>query len=162
MGLKSSTWLARNVLGPDFRGALPYSGALYEWRVTRPERIPTGFTPHCPVAPFSECWLIRRRRRSPRGFRGGRVFAWLTGHLVDSLKLKRQPGPARVGPSGKPRPLYPLRRDGPVVVSALGCQRFFLAADAFAFFVGDATFAAGTITLCIGITIGCPGSIPSR
>jgi len=24
-----------------------------------------------------------------------------------------------------------------------------------------ATFAAGTITLCIGITLGCPGSIPS-
>ena len=37
----------------------------------------------------------------------------------------------------------------------------FCRREAFARFLGDATFAAGTITLCTGITVGCPGSIPS-
>src|SRR5580658_5021670 len=41
------------------------------------------------------------------------------------------------------------------------CQRFFGRGVAFACVLGDATFAAGTITLCTGITLGCPGSIPS-
>jgi hypothetical protein len=98
----------------------------------------------------------------PDGARIDLVRALLNGP-VDSAGpgLNDSPDRALVGPSGEPHPLYPLGRDGPVVVSASGCQRFFLTADAFAFFVGDATFAAGTITLCIGITIGCPGSIPS-
>jgi hypothetical protein len=43
----------------------------------------------------------------------------------------------------------------------LGCQRFFPRAEAFACFLGDVTFALGTITLCTGITVGCPESIPS-
>jgi hypothetical protein len=42
-----------------------------------------------------------------------------------------------------------------------GCQRFCRRAEAFACFLGDVTFAFGTITLCTGITVGCPGSIPS-
>src|SRR5262249_35092650 len=57
----------------------------------------------------------------------------------------------------------PIRRalsnPGMKVVSA--CQRFCRRAGIFACFLGDVTFAAGTITLCTGITAGCPGSIPS-
>src|SRR6185436_9715494 len=41
------------------------------------------------------------------------------------------------------------------------CQRFCRRAEVFACFLGDMTFAVGTITLCTGITLGCPGSIPS-
>ena len=49
-------------------------------------------------------------------------------------------------------------RGGPEVL----CRpRFYRRAEAFARFLGDATFAAGTITLCTGITVGCPESIPS-
>ena len=53
------------------------------------------------------------------------------------------------------------RRRAPDPLGARGRKRFYRRAEAFACFLGGATFAAGTITLCTGITLGCPGSIPS-
>jgi len=46
-----------------------------------------------------------------------------------------------------------------VAGSFCGCQRFFPRAEAFACFLGDATFAVGTITLCTGIKVGCPACL---
>ena len=48
----------------------------------------------------------------------------------------------------------------PEATSFWGCQRFWRPAEAFACFLGDVTFAVGTITLCTGITLGCPASNP--
>ena len=70
------------------------------------------------------------------------------------------PDRARVDPAvvvrPKVRPLYSLGAGW-----SCNCQRFCQRAEAFACFLDDVTFAVGTITLCTGMTVGCPGSIPS-
>jgi hypothetical protein len=61
---------------------------------------------------------------------------------------------------GRGRHSYATIRHSPL--GAAGRQRFVRRAEAtFARFLGDAPFAAGMITLCTGITLGSPGSIPS-
>ena len=84
--------------------------------------------------------IVRNPRRDPNRFNKG----------ADS------PDRARVDPAVEVRPLYPLWAGW-----SCGYQRFCRRAEAFACFLGDVTFAVGTITLCTGITLGCPASIPS-
>ena len=64
--------------------------------------------------------------------------------------------PIQFGDAVEVRLLYPLGAE-----CSRGCQRFCRRAGAFACFRDNVTFAVGTMTLCAGITVGYPGSIPS-
>ena len=69
---------------------------------------------------------------------------------------------ARTGsPDGRVDPAVEERLSHPWAGRSCGCQRFFRRAEGFACFLDEVTFAFGTITLWIGITVGCPGSSPS-